>query len=311
MVDGVTMVDWNEEWGDDDEGWSDVLKQEPNATVPTGTAPATVTGPVAPAAATEVPAAVTGATAAVTAYASAVTGATTAVTRPTAEVDGTVDASGSDGGHRGGHGGLAFPQPPSHGGHGGYRGAKVPDKAELLKLRAGEFTFANLVFTERRGLTSAAHVTERVAYIATDRKDDLIAGLQAKAGVKFVHRPHSVKSEAGRQGRGFLKRSTYRCQHGPTDDTKSPEEAYAAIVATRAAATASGKIARVATKTNDGRGLKIGCQCSFRISQLAADPDVSEVVAPRWPHTSECGAMRAGLSQSIQAGRARTGQAIT
>jgi hypothetical protein len=94
-VDGVTMVDWNEDWGDDDEGWSEVLKQEPNASVPTGTAPAAVTGPVAPAAATGVPAAVTGATAAVTAYASAVTGATTAVMRPTAEVDGTVDASGS------------------------------------------------------------------------------------------------------------------------------------------------------------------------------------------------------------------------
>ena len=106
-MDGVTMLDWNEDWGDDDEGWSEVLKQELNASVPTGTAPTaptapTVTGPVAPAAATRAPAAVTGATAAVTAYASAVTGATTAVTRPTAEVDGTVDASGTGGGTRGG-----------------------------------------------------------------------------------------------------------------------------------------------------------------------------------------------------------------
>jgi hypothetical protein len=91
--------------------------------------------------------------------------------------------------------------------------------------------FANLVvFTERRGLTNAAHVTERVAYIATDRKDDLIAGLQAQAGVKFVHRPHSVKRKAKRQGRGILTRSTYRCQHGPADDTKSGRKRMRVVI---------------------------------------------------------------------------------
>jgi len=138
------MVDWNEDWGDDEKGWSDILKQVPNATVPTGTAPAAVTAPVAvtglvaPAAVTGVPAAITGAAAAVTVCASAVTGATTAVTRPTAEADSTLDASGSGGGHRGGHVGLAFLQPPSDRSHGGYRGGKVPDKLQPLKQPAGE-----------------------------------------------------------------------------------------------------------------------------------------------------------------------------
>jgi hypothetical protein len=275
-VDGVTMEDWDKEWGDDKEGWIGVpTKQEAGAGVP-----AAVTGPVAPAAAMGAPAAVTGATAAVTASVSAVT---SAVTRATTEVDGLVDASGLGGGH----GGLAVPQLPSKGGHGGYRGPKFTKRPVTPELPGGELTFANLVFEERWGQTSAAHVKERFAYIDNKRVKDLIAGEEAKGGVKFVHKPHSVKSEAARLGRGYIKRGTFRCHHGPNDDTKSPEEFYAATVATQAAAAASGKQPRVGTKTKDGRGLQIGCKCSFGINVLAAHPDVAEVVAPRSKHTPE------------------------
>jgi hypothetical protein len=79
-------------------------------------------------------------------------------------------------------------------------------------------------------------------------------------------------------------------------------EVVAATVATRAAATAADKVARVWTKTLDGRSLKIGCKCCFKINTLEAQPDIVEVVASRFPHTTQCGFMWGGLSAGVLAG---------
>ena len=200
-----------------------------------------------------------------------------------------------------GHGGLALPPPPSHG---GYRGSVATTKPEFAVLPEGELTFADLKFTERRGQTNAAHKTERYAYIDTKRTADLIAGEERKGGVKFVHHGHTAKSESDRQGRGFLSRGSYACHHGPTNNNMSAQEVKECTLAVRAAADSAGKIARVGTKTRSNRSVKIGCKCSFKINVLAAYPEVAEVVASHFPHTAQCGVMRDGLSNGVLAGGA-------
>jgi hypothetical protein len=295
------MVEDADGSGDDEDGWTNVTKQEAGATGPA----AAVTGAVETAAAT-------GATAAASGAASAATGATTAgsavakgasgaVTRPAAEER---DATGLDGGHRGGGGGLALPPAPSHG---GYRGPPLVDimmDDVVAALPKGRLTLANLTYKERRGLTNAAHSMEQYAYIPASRVEELIAGEEWRTGVSFL-RPneHTSKSEADtRPNRAYCKRETLQCYRGPVNNAKSAMEVVAATVATRAAATAAKTVARTGIKTVDGRSLKIGCKCCFKINTLAAQPQIAEVVASRFPHTAQCGFMRGGLSPGTLAG---------
>ena len=74
----------------------------------------------------------------------------------------------------------------------------------------------------------------------TKRTDDLIAGEEGKGGVKLLHHAHTAKSEADWQSRDFLSRGSYECHHGPTNNTKSPQEVNECTLAVRAAAVTSG-----------------------------------------------------------------------
>jgi len=137
--------------------------------------------------------------------------------------------------------GLALP--PSHG---GYRGGpkdviEFKDVVAALPAKTETLTLANIPFKERRGQTRAAGTIQRYALIPEHRAEEFIAGEEEREGVSFSRNKHGACGI-------YSSRVTLQCHRGPANNAKSAMEMYQAMVATRAAASASGKTARTGTK---------------------------------------------------------------